>query len=219
MMRESLDADAPFVFASFTKDGEFTIKQRGSKGEKVAVLKSSGLKTPYWVRLEKRGNKITCYTSVSNRMNWDKMGETELDLGEDFLVGMASTSNDGATASLARFKDVDVHVYGNPKTEGIVMHTFPDTIPASGIINFEAEIESKQTLDVWVELENVQTGEKYKVLRQRYWNNGTQKLVYDAGKPLNPDNTYWFVIKAVPMHFHDSERVDSGFKKVFVKSE
>ena len=165
----------------------------------------------------KKGNLITCYVSPSDRMKWTNMGELTIDLGDEFYVGMASTSNDSKIRSMARFKDLDAHNYGKPAKNGIVMHTFPDTIPASGIINFEAEIESNQTLDIWVELENVQTGEKYKVLRQRFWKNGTNKLVYDAGKPLNPNNTYWFVIKAVPVHFHDSEHVDAGFKKVVGK--
>ena len=89
---------------------------------------------------------------------------------------------------MARFKDVDAHKYGNPLKDGIVMHNFPDTIPASGIINFEVELESVPTADIWVELECVQTGEKFKVLRQRYWKSGTQKLNYDAGKPLNPES-------------------------------
>ncbi|WP_143525119.1 glycoside hydrolase family protein [Labilibacter marinus] len=217
MMRKSLDAGAPFVLASFTKNGKFTYKQRANLGEKVSKLKTANLQTPYWVRLDKKANTITCYTSTSNRMNWDFMGETELDLGDEFYVGMASTSNGAPNKSLARFKNADAHNYGHPAKDGIVMHTFPDTIPSSGIIEFEAEIESVRTADVWVELECVQNGEKYKVLRKRYWKSGKQKLVYDAGKPLNPKHSYWFVIKAVQMHFHDSEHMHAGFKKVFVK--
>ncbi len=41
-----------------------------------------------------------------------------------------------------------------------------------------------------------------------------KKLSYDTGvDELNPENTYWFVVKAVPLHGHDSESVCSGFKK------
>lgn len=217
MIRKSLDADAPFAFASFLKGEGFEFKQRVSKGSSVSVQETAKLTTPYWVMLRKEANVITCYISTSNRMNWEKIGMLELELDEQFYVGMASSSNGSSTKSMARFKDIDAHNYGHPTKEGIVMHTFPDTIPSNGIIEFEAELESVRTSDIWVELECVQTGEKYKVLRQRYWKSGTQKLIYDAGKPLNPNFTYWFVIKAVQMHFHDSEHFDSGFKKVFVK--
>ena len=113
---------------------------------------------------------------------------------------------------------MDVHQYGSPKHDGIVSHTFPDTISVSGIVDFEVELESVRALDVWVELQNVQTLEKHKILRKRCWKSGLHKLTYDAGTKLNPNATYWFVIKAIPMHFHDSEHVHSAFKKVFVKN-
>ena len=44
-----------------------------------------------------------------------------------------------------------------------------------------------------------------------------KQFTYDAGTKLDPNATYWFVIKAVPKHFHDSEHVDSAFKKVVVE--
>lgn len=219
MLRNSLEEDAPFVFASFTKNGGFTLKQRATKGEMVAILKTQQRRTPYWIMLKKLGAKISCYVSSSNRMNWEFFGETEIDLEEQFYIGMASTSNGSKTSSLARFKNVDAHQYGHPPKDGIVMHTFPDTIPASGIIEFEVELESVRTSDIWVELECVQTGEKFNVLRERFWKSGTKKLVYDAGKPLDTEHTYWFVIKAVQMHFHDSEHHDAGFKKVRVEKQ
>ncbi len=217
MVRKSLEANAPFVFASFTKNKGFAFKQRTESGSKVSIIEEHNLTTPYWVRIEKRDNKITCFVSPSNRKNWDKVGEVEMDFGESFYVGMASTSNGDEMASLARFKDIDTHRYGEPKTNGIVSHTFPDVIPSSGIVEFEVEYESRTPADIWVELENVQTGEKYKVLRERFWKSGTKKLTYNSGIPLNPNNTYWFAIKAVQKHFHDSEHFDSAFKKVSVE--
>ena len=218
MIRKSLEDNAPMVLASFTKNAGFSFSRRTEKGEQVTQLSSLDIKTPYWIRLENKGGKIACFVSTSNRMNWKLAGETELELGEEFYVGLASTSNGSDTQSLARFKDADVHEYGKPLKDGIVMHTFPDTIPETGQIDFEVEMESVQTLDVWVELQNVQTLEKYKVLRTRFWESGTKKLTYDAGTQLDRNATYWFVIKAVPMHFHDCEHVHAGFKKVYVNN-
>lgn len=216
MVRSNLETNSPFVSASISKSEGFTFSKRGKIGRTATVLETADIAAPYWVRVEKRGDLVSSYISTSDRMNWDKIGETKLELGEAFYVGLAVSSGGDKNSGLARFRDVDVHPYGIPLNDGIVRHTFPDEISVSGIVPFEVEIESVQTLDVWVELQNVQTLEKHKVLQKRFWKNGTQKLVYEAGENLDPNATYWFVIKAVPMHYHDSEHVDSGFKKVFV---
>lgn len=217
MFRKSMDNNATMAFASISKDEGFKFSQRAEKGKKVKLIHSVDLEAPYWVRMEKRGNNLSCLISSSNRLNWTLIGETILDLGDEFYVGLAASSCIENKRSLARFKDVDIHNYGFPNKDGIVSHTFPDTIPVSGIIDFEVEMESVKTLDVWVELQNVQTLEKHKVLRHRFWKNEVKKLTYNAGTKLDPDATYWFTIKAIPMHYHDSEHVQSAFKKVFVK--
>ncbi len=217
MIRNSLKEDAPFVMISIDEKEGIKLEQRSKDGVDSEVIKSLKIEAPYWLRLEKKNHTVTSYISSSNRLNWTKVGEVNIDLNETFYVGMASTSKNESATSLARFKDIDVHNYGEPLSDGIVSHTFPDTIPASGVIDFEVELESVKTLDVWVEIENVQTHEKHKVLRKRFWKNGTKKLTYDAGSKLDPNATYWFVIKAVPMHFHDSEHIHASFKKVFVE--
>ncbi|NMH86813.1 glycoside hydrolase family protein [Flavivirga algicola] len=217
MFRSSLNEDASYIMASIDKDEGFKLEYRAQDGVSSEIVKTLDIEAPYWLRLEKRDHIITTYISSSNRLNWTKIGDMTSDFGESFYVGMVSTSKQESVSSLSRFKDIDVHNYGEPLHDGIVSHTFPDTIPSSGIIDFEVELESVKTLDVWVELENVQTHQKYKVLRQRFWKNGIRKLTYNAGSKLDPNATYWFVIKAVPMHFHDSEHVQASFKKVFVE--
>ena len=74
-------------------------------------------------------------------MNWTRVGETEVALGDRFYVGLVATSLTNQDLSLARFKDVDFHPWGEPMHEGIVSHNFPDVIPASGVIDFEIEYE------------------------------------------------------------------------------
>lgn len=217
MLRENLDAASPFIYASFTKERKFRLTARLEKNAKPVIKYESDIDAPCWVMYEKIGKNIKCYISTSNKMNWTKVCDIDLDLGEIYHVGMATTSNDSKSLAYARYKNVDLHKYGEPATEGILRHTFPDTIPANGEINFEVEMESQQVLDAWVELENIKTGEKLPVLRKRFWSNGTQKMTYVAGKELTKGDAYWFVIKAVPMHFHDCERVQAEFKKVVVE--
>lgn len=217
MFREKLETDSPFVMASISRSGDFRFSEREKGEDRPGVITSAALAAPYWIRLEKRGNKISCFTSPSNRMNWEKRGEVLIDLGETFYVGMAASSEEDQEQALIRFKNWDFHSYGHPKRDGIVRHSFPDTIPVSGEITFEVEVETVQSLDIWVELQNVQTLEKLPVVRKRMWKSGTLKLTYNACEKLVPGADYWFVIKAIPMHFHDSEHIHSGFKKVSVE--
>lgn len=218
MIRKSLDSDSPTIWASISKDKKFELRKREKPRETLSLISTKNIEAPYWIRFEKRGNKLSCFLSSSNRLNWEKVADLELELDEDFYVGMAATSLSNKGLSLARFKDAEVHTWGKPIKEGIVSHTFPDTIPVSGKIDFQVEYETNQTLEIWVELQNVQTLEKYKVLRQRLKPKGTDVLHYNAGKPLDLDSEYWFVIKAIPFHFHDSEHVQAAFKKVYVEN-
>ena len=62
--------------------------------------------------------------------------------------------------------------------------------------------------------------DRYKVLRNIFRYSERTKLSYDTGvDELNPENTYWFVVKAVPLHGHDSECICSGLKKIFVENK
>jgi len=217
MIRSSLEDDAPFIYAAIDKETGFTLTKRDKKARKVSIVHKTKMEAPYYLRMVKKDNWVSCYISSSNRLNWKMVGKLKIDLNDTFYMGLASTSNNSLETGFARYKNAEIHTLGKPKQDGIVNHTFPDTISASGIVDFEIEMESIKANDIWVELQNVQTLEKYKVLRKRCWKSGSYKLTYDAGKPLDPNATYWFVIKTVPMHFHDSEHIQSAFKKVFVQ--
>ncbi|MDZ8120008.1 glycoside hydrolase family protein [Pontiella agarivorans] len=211
MFRKSLEMDTPSVFASISRPGGFIFEGQDT------VIASRALKAPYWLRMEKRGGRITAYISSSNRMNWKKAGETEVELGDEFYVGMAVASQDTDRESLARFKDPELHNWGQPLTDGIVNHTFPDLVPADGKITFEVEVESNVSAELYVELEHVHTHEKFVALRHRLKKKtGTVELTYDVGE-LQSGEPYWFVIKMIPLHGHESEALQSMFKKVWVK--
>lgn len=211
MFRSGLEARADLVAASISTSGGFAFEKLGE------VLKRKEIRAPYWLRMEKRENKITSYVSSSNRMNWEKIGETDCELGDEFYVGMATRSLEGGKECLARFKDVDVHVYGQPVKDGIVNHTFPDVIPPDGQITFEVDCESNQSLEAYVELENVKTRRKFVALRKQLKHKSeVVELTYDVG-PLTSGDSYWFSIKMLPLHGHESMAVDSMFKKVVVE--
>lgn len=220
MLRSSLEPDAATYMATLSNDKGLTAYQRNSVGKKITqVLAEKEIKAPYYLRIEKRGDKVQLHISPSNRYNWTMVSEVTVPLGETFYVGTTATNDTNDRLTLARLKESDAHVWGEPTREGIVSHTFPDTIPTSGKITFELTHEDIQPLDFYVELECIETGERYPSMRKEspWQSKGTYTLTYDAGKPLAPNTAYWVCIKAVPFHFHDSEAVQSTFKRVVTK--
>lgn len=219
MFRNDILPESPYVSVTISKDKKLIIRHRDRLKSKATKVILDGYDTPYWIQLQKNGGKIECYVSSSNKFNWKKVYEQNLCCGDKYYVGMISLSDKGQTG-LSRFKDFEVNAIDNPLHDGIVMHTFPDTIPSRGLIDFDIQINTKRPLYVWAELENIQTGEMYKVLRNIFRYSERKKLSYDTGvDELNPENTYWFVVKAVPLHGHDSECICSGFKKIFVENK
>lgn len=217
MIRGSLDSDAKSFIATLSNDQGLVAMQRNEVGEAIgAIVERSEIKAPYWLRIEKRGDLLELHISSSNRLNWEKVVETKLPLGESFYVGTTATNRTNEGVNLARFKMCDAHIWGEPTHEGVVSHTFPEVIPCSGKITFDITYENRQALDYYMELENIETGEKYpsKLIISSYKPKGTHHVTYETGKPLAPNSQYWFTIKAVPMHYHDSEAVQSSFMKV-----
>ncbi|WP_010180543.1 glycoside hydrolase family protein [Aquimarina agarilytica] len=215
MIRADLDDNAPFVALSISSQGKLSFSKRETLGTAVVQLKQLDIHSPYWLRLERRENIISAWISSSNRYNWTKVGETTLNTTQPIYAGLCAANTTNTAESISRFKDVDLHSWGTPLKEGFTAHTFPDTIPTSGKINFDVDYEAQQSLDIFVELQNVETLKKYKVLRKRLKRKGTIQLVYDAGESLPPKSSFWLVLKAIPMHAHDSEAIQSSFKKVF----
>ncbi|MDZ8117631.1 glycoside hydrolase family protein [Pontiella agarivorans] len=211
MFRESLNSDARTVSAVISKSDGLLFEHSGTPVSKQK------LKAPYWLRMEKRGQRITAYISSSNKMNWEKIGETTVDLGNEFYAGLYAHADGAAKKAVSRFKDADFHVWGEPLSEGIINHTFPDRIPASGKIRFEVEYENRQALDVFAELQNVHTTKKLKALRRQMPSKkNTLELTYDAG-PLQPGDIYWFVLKSIPIHGHENRAIQHTYKKVTVE--
>jgi len=157
------------------------------------------------------------FASPNNHFNWTKLGQIKFPLGSKFFVGMVASAVNNGSLSLARFKGVDVHQWGNPVNEGVISHSFPDRISTAGEVTFEVEYENHQTLDVLVELQNVHTTIKCKALRKRLGDKGTMELFYKFDRELKSGEEYWFVLKTIPMHGHENSAIQSTFKKVFVK--
>ncbi len=222
MLRSTLASDEVMFSALMSNDKGLEVRMRSTPGDVTERIKHlPQLKAPYWLRIEKRGDMLKLYVSTSNNMNWDLLVEQEVQFGSAFLAGVAAENNDKKKPALARFKDTDLHPYGQPINEGIVSHTFPDTIPPIGEVQFQVEIEEVQPLDIYVTLQNIKTQEYTKPLlltsQTRYKKKNILDLTYTIDESLDPNATYWFCIKQMPMHFHDSEATASSFKRIYVK--
>ena len=89
----NLNADAKYAAMLLTpKDGAFC-QSRTTTGGASQVESMAGPRTPYWVRLVKKGNRITSYISSSNLSNWKQVKEITLDLGTEYYIGVAVSSH------------------------------------------------------------------------------------------------------------------------------
>lgn len=218
MLRSSLDGSSKSVIATLSNNKGLTISTRKGDGAEMESENFPEIKAPYWLRMERRKDEIECFVSTSNMMNWRSVAKLNVELGDEIYAGLVAASGKSGSSELARFKQTDLHRYGEPQSEGVISHTFPDRIPADGVVDFEIEYENDQSLDVWVELECIKTGKKYPVLRQAMLKNrGTMSLQYNAGEQLSDESAYWFVIKSVPLHLHDTKAVQSSFKRVEIE--
>ncbi|UJF35573.1 pectinesterase family protein [Paenibacillus hexagrammi] len=110
MMRESLEPDskATGVFLSTDPTDDFSVD---TSGRKISVInrsetggtyteqlrRSASLKAPFWIKMERLGNKVSGYVSKDG-LDWTLVASNDVDYGEPVYVGMAvdaakSTSN------------------------------------------------------------------------------------------------------------------------------
>jgi hypothetical protein len=108
MIRESLAPNSRHVFMGVTGTGSYRAIRR-DRTAKAALVRTSGNGKPSssWVRLVRKGNRITSYKS-SNGEDWVKTHVTTMKLNSRCYIGLATTSG-RATACSALFRDVRVN--------------------------------------------------------------------------------------------------------------
>lgn len=101
MMRESLDpsSKATGVFLSTDPTDDFSVDTSGRKisvinrnlagsGFKEQLRRSTSLKAPYWIKLERKENTVSGYVSKDGA-DWSLVASNDVDYGETVYVGMA----------------------------------------------------------------------------------------------------------------------------------
>ncbi|MFA4945905.1 MAG: Ig-like domain-containing protein, partial [Lentisphaeria bacterium] len=105
MMRASLDANAPCMFAGLTPSASMFSRRIATNGATTA--NSGGLATaPYWVKLVRYGNSVSGFSS-SDGVNWAFIGtEIFADLPANLYVGLAATSGNNGVLATMTFDNV-----------------------------------------------------------------------------------------------------------------
>jgi regulation of enolase protein 1 (concanavalin A-like superfamily) len=106
MIRASLAANAPYVYALVTPGRGVMLQSRSSTGANaVSGSAVRPVAAPVWLRLSRRGTRITGHYST-NGTSWSSLGTASLTLPATFYAGMAVTSHVESVRTTARMSGV-----------------------------------------------------------------------------------------------------------------
>ncbi len=108
MIRESLNADAANVMALVSSSSGALLEQRDHTGNTASALQMvPNLSAPCWLRLTRRGNVFTAYSSADGK-NWANIGTTTVPMNNPVLAGLAVTSHKAGTLCQVKFDNVSL---------------------------------------------------------------------------------------------------------------
>jgi Tol biopolymer transport system component len=107
IVRQSLDADSPYVDVAQHGVGLTALQFRESKGADTQEIQS-GFSGPVRVGLEKRGDYISFWISTNGEQLHPAGGSFKLPLTEPFYVGLAVSAHDDSTLEQAEFSKVEL---------------------------------------------------------------------------------------------------------------
>jgi len=105
MVRQSLDADAPYADVAVHGDGLVSLQFRRQKGgvtEEVKATAKAGAKAPASVRLRREGNEFTMWVAEAGKP-FEKGGSATVPLTDPIHVGLAVSAHDPAVSETALF--------------------------------------------------------------------------------------------------------------------
>jgi regulation of enolase protein 1 (concanavalin A-like superfamily) len=108
MIRETLTAGSTNVYATYSSGALLYFDDRPStSGSTASQNTASAVTLPYWVKIVRRGNTFSGYSSVDG-LNWTQIGSSvSVTMAANVYVGLAVSSNEGNLAT-ATFDNVSV---------------------------------------------------------------------------------------------------------------
>jgi len=108
MIRKDLTAGAPRASMALSWSNGARFRTRSTAGGGTTTVTQGGIpKDPYWVRLARKDDTFTGYTSPDG-IHWTQVGSTTIAMGANVQVGLAVTSNNDGSFNDAIFKHVSV---------------------------------------------------------------------------------------------------------------
>lgn len=115
MIRGSLSADAAYAFAMVTGSNGIAYQARAQTGAASQHLGETPGAAPAWLKLQRRGNVVTAFTSADG-FQWGRLGSATVTLPASAYIGMAVSSHSPLQPASAVFGDVNVASVIEPAT-------------------------------------------------------------------------------------------------------
>jgi hypothetical protein len=106
-MRTTTDAGAPQAFMLVSKSKGAAFQRRTVAGASSTSTSAGAVTAPRWLKLSRRGTRITAYIS-STGTSWTTVGSDTFSIGESLLVGLAVSSHDAGTLATGVFDSVSI---------------------------------------------------------------------------------------------------------------
>ena len=107
MIRASLAADSPHVFAAVSAASGRAFQRRDVAGGSSAHTTGGAGSAPVWLKIERRASTLKAYRSA-DRVTWTAMGTDVISMPETVYVGLAVTAHNVDVATEAVFSNVVV---------------------------------------------------------------------------------------------------------------
>ena len=130
MIRETLDPGSAQAFMLASPGKGLAFQRRVAAGGLSTSTPGGAGTAPAWVKLERRGNTITAFTS-QNGVNWTLVGSDTFSMGSTVHVGVGVSSHIAGNLATATFDNVSVTGASNTEPENVAP-TVTLTSPASG---------------------------------------------------------------------------------------
>jgi uncharacterized repeat protein (TIGR03806 family) len=107
MIRASGDPSSPHAMMALPNDQSADFLRRTQAGGDSTDSRVRSIRTPYWVKLERKGNEVSGSISLDG-VSWKAVDHVTIDLPKDAMVGLAVTSRNDTARETAAFDHVEV---------------------------------------------------------------------------------------------------------------
>lgn len=107
IIRQSLDADSPYVDAALHGDGLTSLQYREAQGERTYEIQSN-ISRPTRIRIEKQGDRIFMSVALEGNPLNHAGGSCKLQLKEPFYVGLGVCAHNDTVVERAEFSNVEL---------------------------------------------------------------------------------------------------------------